>query len=343
MNLGQIIINYDGGGAERVAVTNSNFLSKRNIENYLFVIEPSFANNFTKNLILLADKQRFNFLRIILASINLRRLIKSMKITHLHAHCEPAELVLALATFNDKNIKLFITEHIDDPWKNHKILGFVVRYHLRKRKAKFIGCRNFEHLSKFDEAYDVIPNPFRQKFTDFIVDCDSEMKRIFLPQRLIKRKNIELIFQAAYELNLKIPIIILGDGNYRSYLENLAQEFQLNTEFLGFKENPWEYLKNGDLVVSASEFEGEPMSIIEAIACNAPILLSDIEGHAFAFSNEMQKFSNQRDLVTTLELIINKNLKLSQLQSDEDFRETFLRSHDPNVVVDRWITKYLSV
>jgi glycosyltransferase involved in cell wall biosynthesis len=54
---------------------------------------------------------------------------------------------------------------------------------------------------------------------------------------------------------------------------------------LGFREDVWSLLKRADAVVAASWYEGHPNAVIEAMACGAPLVVSDIPAHR-AFLDE---------------------------------------------------------
>lgn len=87
-----------------------------------------------------------------------------------------------------------------------------------------------------------------------------------------------------------VKLVILGDGPLKSmfiktagtmgltvYDSSGAQEFHTGYDvfLLGFKENPFPYLKNSILSVSTSIYEGFPNAMIEAMACGLPVISTD--------------------------------------------------------------------
>jgi len=74
---------------------------------------------------------------------------------------------------------------------------------------------------------------------------------------------------------------ILGEGEQRPILEALISELGLVEDFrlLGMTENPYSYLKQADLYVHATRYEGKSVAIAEAQVLGKTILASDCSGN----------------------------------------------------------------
>lgn len=72
-------------------------------------------------------------------------------------------------------------------------------------------------------------------------------------------------------------LVILGEGKKLDDLKICAKHNNVETHvhFLGFKDNPYKYMKNAKFFVSTSWHEGHPMVLIESLACGIPVISFD--------------------------------------------------------------------
>ena len=70
---------------------------------------------------------------------------------------------------------------------------------------------------------------------------------------------------------------IIGDGELREYLSGyiVDENMQDNVFLLGKQTNPFKYLAQCDCFVFASNNEGFPNVLVEAMACGLPIISTD--------------------------------------------------------------------
>lgn len=79
---------------------------------------------------------------------------------------------------------------------------------------------------------------------------------------------------------LKHQIIIIGDGfEFEKTQTKLNQlGLQDTVKMLGFRSNPYPYLKKADFYVMSSRHEGFPTIIAEALILNKPVVSTDVSG-----------------------------------------------------------------
>ena len=96
--------------------------------------------------------------------------------------------------------------------------------------------------------------------------------------RLDEGKNHTLLIKALAKMNRRdVELIIIGDGELRSNLEELVDSLDLKGEvkLVGRQKNPFSWIANSDCFIFGSNHEGFPNVLIEALACNTPIISTD--------------------------------------------------------------------
>lgn len=98
--------------------------------------------------------------------------------------------------------------------------------------------------------------------------------------RLEQVKGFDMAIRAAAILKEKQTDFywrIIGDGSERENLEKLIAEHGLEKHVVleGLKENPYPYVKDSDLVVQTSRFEGKSIVLDEAKILGVPILATN--------------------------------------------------------------------
>ena len=96
--------------------------------------------------------------------------------------------------------------------------------------------------------------------------------------RLVKQKNYPLLFNALQRIDrTKWDLNILGEGPEEENLKRLVAMLGISDSihFLGFIKNPYSYMRQADLFVLSSAWEGFGHVIVESMACGTPVLSTD--------------------------------------------------------------------
>ncbi len=110
---------------------------------------------------------------------------------------------------------------------------------------------------------------------------DKRKKVIFITVgRFDKQKDFETIlyaFSKIKNLSINIELHLVGEGELRPWLENLAETLSIksNTFFLGWRKNIKYFLRKADIFIFSSFYEGMPLSVLEAMSCGLPIIATD--------------------------------------------------------------------
>jgi glycosyltransferase involved in cell wall biosynthesis len=108
---------------------------------------------------------------------------------------------------------------------------------------------------------------------------DNEISIISIG-RLHYQKAFELAIESCKILvdkGYKINWNVIGEGPERNHLETLIKMYRLEKNFrlLGLKSNPYPYIKQADIYVQTSKFEGKSIAIDEAKILNKPIVVTN--------------------------------------------------------------------
>jgi len=111
----------------------------------------------------------------------------------------------------------------------------------------------------------------------------SDTKVVLYAGRFDSHKNIKNFLLSLKEVLTRsnTAAILCGDGPLRPDMEELSHQLGIQDRVLlpGYVENLWAWIKMADVFVSVSLHEGMPNTVIEAMACRCPLLVSDIPQH----------------------------------------------------------------
>ncbi|MEY4240161.1 MAG: hypothetical protein RL339_2762 [Pseudomonadota bacterium] len=97
--------------------------------------------------------------------------------------------------------------------------------------------------------------------------------------RLEYQKAHEVLLRAFAQSGLwrSHALVILGKGSRLNALHRMAAQLGIgeHVRFIGFVANPYAWMARADLFVLPSRWEGFPTVAAEALACGAPLLLTD--------------------------------------------------------------------
>lgn len=99
--------------------------------------------------------------------------------------------------------------------------------------------------------------------------------------RLTIAKDFETLIKAFSLVRKNIPakLLILGEGEERKPLEELVKQLELTADVSmpGFVIPPYPYMKKANLFVMSSLWEGLPGALIEAMACDTPVVSTNCQ------------------------------------------------------------------
>lgn len=305
-----LIYNLDGGGAEKVLLKILEKIDKNKFKIDLFLIKKEavylkeFETKF-KDITIRTPYDNLSknkLLNRIQYKLKHKKVRKSLKNPEIFKEFIKEKYDTQIAFLEGmSSIYLSKTEcrnkiawvHVD--LEKHRTMTIDKEREIYKNYNKII-CVSNQAKNSFDKIYPeysnkstVIYNPIDK---EEIINKSSEEVEKFRDKntvtfvaigRLNEQKGFDILLKAHKLLkdeNLENNIVILGEGTERKNLEKyiLENDLEKSVKLLGFKENPYPYLKQSDVYVSSSRYEGYPLVLCEAICLNKPIIATSCTG-----------------------------------------------------------------
>lgn len=226
----------------------------------------------------------------------LRKLINKERIDIVHACGFRADFV---ALFAGRSVKKIITQRCHPNEIVEKFPKFVqpifsgIYMSIIKKMDAIVACsKSIQNIFYDEYSMDVecVQNGVN---TDYFQPANAEKKqtlreelnlpqdkRIFLVLGSLRdRKNNSLIIDAVLKIcNDSFVVVFVGSGPDNEKLRIKAGDDK-HIMFAGSTKTPIKYLQACDILLSASLAEGLPNTVLEALSCGLPCILSDIGPH----------------------------------------------------------------
>ena len=149
----------------------------------------------------------------------------------------------------------------------------------------------------------------------------SDKTRLVFVGEISKRKNQAFLVKALQHLP-NYTLTLVGDGSERKNIEKLIKKLSLEDRvtITGFTKDVYNYLLNSDIYVCASQIEGLPFNIMEAMYARLPIVATNIKGHKDLLSNsQLYDYNNMEQFVSLVKSTskekMNYNLEKYKLEN----------------------------
>jgi glycosyltransferase involved in cell wall biosynthesis len=317
----------------------------------------------TSKIIEIPFSRKFYSLRNIISFFKIKKTLKKDKYNIIHVHTPIASFVTRLAFIPNDNTKLIYTAHGFHFFKKQdKLIGkkyYLVEKLLSKKtdvlitinnedykiaKEKFFARSNYKingvgfDIKNFQTKINEnkLEN-IRFSKTDFTIVSVGELNR---------NKNHKVIIESLSILkDSNIKYIICGEGPYKSKLLKQIKKFDLenNVFLLGYCNNVNSILRGANLFAMPSFREGLPLSLLEAINMNLPIIASKIRGNEDLISHQENGYlidSNDAIGFKNAILEVKSNYQIFVNKCIE-YNKTFIQKYDYENVNNQLYEIYL--
>ena len=288
---------FSNGGVERTNITLAKGLIKKGFD--VTFLTTSYTEHFTQEI----EDYGIEFhalgkKRVICSIFNvlnyLNRQSKQCKITFISCqyYVNVLSMLVSLLVKRRSNIRFVNSErnHLDEfrfnPGLKHKVIPFFVKILYRFADRIVTNSRetaeDLRHLLGREVNY--LYNPSINERINELKEEDiteewfvQDRRRCVIGVgRLSPQKDFETLLRAFKLFNNRsaYKLVILGEGPFRERLEKLIEELGIEKDVYlpGFVQNPYKFLRETDLFVLSSRYEGLPNVLIEALYLRVPTL-----------------------------------------------------------------------
>lgn len=301
LKIAYIVSTLKKSGPINVLYNIIKYLDKSQCQIYIISLSPEIAITRKKEFENIGCKVfNLNMGRVegvFKAKKEIKKIIKDNEINIVHGHGIRADGIISKIS-SGNNIKTCSTLH-NYPYYDYvmtygKLKGYIMAsFHIRYLKK----IKSANACSKSISNFLMENKDYRINYVQNGIDLENYYKvsvnnkellrkKLGLPLdkkvyisvgHLSDRKDPLTIINAFIELNDRY-LVFLGDGHLKHLCNNKISKSK-NIDIKGFVSNVSEYLQASDYFISASKAEGLPNTVMEAMACGLPCLLSDISPH----------------------------------------------------------------
>lgn len=158
---------------------------------------------------------------------------------------------------------------------------------------------------------------------------------------IIKRKNNDILLDYfSKNPSNNMLFLVAGDGEMLEYYKEKYKS--PNIVFVG-NVNALPFLQAADYLVSASLSEGLPNTVLEAIACGVPVILSDIGPHGEIIAEGRVGSSFDAKNLDSLEMAINECLRFDHVALSSFCRRVALDHFSVQATSNKYLQLYNNI
>ncbi len=246
---------------------------------------------------------------------NLIKVVKDFDPDIIHAHDFSA--TVACANLRGR-FRIISHLHYDPPWvKTWNLRTMVYVLSTSKiSKVLSVSAKSFENMvfSKLiKKKYENVRNPIDIKRVLALGNLDEQVGiyDLLFVGRFVEQKNPQRFINIVNLLAQKgqyLKCAMLGVGDLTEECEQLIAHYglQKQIELLGFKKNPYIYMKSAKLLCVTSKWEGYGLVVVEANILGTPVLSSYTSGVVEVLGeNAIELCGSDQEFIDKIQLLLN--------------------------------------
>ena len=349
-----------GGGIERVVLELASGFYNNHYEVHIVLLKNTIEYDIPDYLnIHCLDDSGYVFkisqLKPYIYAHRLRKLLKTIgkfNLTLSNFGSSSTEKILSLVNLDN----LYTCVHsIQSKRRFHRHKGNKLRTYLKKRKLRSFysnksiitvsaGVQNdlLTNIEIRPKNIITIYNPF-----DFgIILKMSKEKNDKIPKEKyiihvgrfeLKYKRQDILLKAYKKANIPHKLVLLGQGRDEKNIKNIIKELNIENKVImpGFYSNPYNWIKNADLFVFSSDYEGFGNVLVESLIVQTPVVSTNCQsGPSEILTGELSNYLVPVGDVDALASKINE-----ALISYPEIKDEYILKFD----IDKIISQYISL
>lgn len=293
-----------GGGAERVLVTLLNNLDKNKYDITLFSI---FDGGINKKYINENIEYRFYFTKLFRGNSHLFKLFSPKKLYKMMIRDEydiaisylegPTTRIISGCPYRNSKLLNWVHTEVLNPniiTKSYRSPKEAVACYNKFEATIFVSnaaqsafIKTFENVKenmmvKYNTLDDkLIESNSKEKIDDIIID--NNKTNLVSVGRFTEEKGYERLIKIMDLLvkdNLNVHLFLLGEGKLVNKCHRIIDKLGLENyvTMLGFKDNPYKYVRNCDLFICSSYREGYSTAVTESLIVGTPVVTTACSG-----------------------------------------------------------------
>lgn len=355
----QMSWSLSSGGAERFVVDLCNRLAcNSQLEIVLLTLADDKIPGNSHYLNKVSEKVRYlnlgcNSGTSLISHLKLLKLIHTEKPDIVHGHCGIQWLYLPSLVF--KNISFFYTLHnlaevclwhkslkpVDRWFYTHKIQPITISKTCQRSYESLFGLQNAACITNGREP--MVASKNRPTDVSFLAVVDTP---IFIHvARCHKQKNQERLFSVFDKLQkegMKFHLLVIGSGFEKQWMPPYENNTQIH--ILGERKNVADYMALADFFVLTSDFEGLPLTLLEAMSMGLIPICTPAGGIVDVIQDGVNGFLTNKfdtdEFIAKVKEAVVKSHRISRDIIKDDYRKNYSMEVCANKYYSLYLNKY---
>lgn len=278
VNIAFVCSKLSGGGAERFTANIANSFSKNQSYKIFVITERKESLEYELDPSIIRIDSLLGEKKIISDIFNIRKICNKYSIDMMVGIDLSINLILCMSNFFTRT-RFIISERNSPSHVQISRINKFLRFLFYRNAHGYVFQTNIAksfYSKRIQSKSIVIHNPIKPN----LPQRNKTRNEIIAIGRLHPQKNYDMLLIAFKKISKKFPeytLRIFGKGEEKERLIKMVEYIKMENKiiFEDYKENLHEEIKNSDIYVLTSNYEGMPNSLLECMSMGFPVISTD--------------------------------------------------------------------